>query len=254
MAVRRISKFERWLGALAGSFLFLLFWEFMGSVFLAAMFPPIHDIIVTGIDLILHDIEFRKSVVYSVSNVYIGTGIAFAGSVVIASGMSLSRHAESILWLPVDILRNISALALYPLFIVLFGLGRDAHIAIIVWNTWANVLLVTYKALLSVSPDVLEAAQLDGATNFQLFQYMKVPLVMPDVLLSVRVSFGLGWFAILVSEMLGGTTGLGYMIMTYSNAFDFPRMYATIIVTSLSGLVMSLFWAKLTGLILDRIL
>lgn len=237
------------VGFVVGCFILSAFWSSLALV-RPIFFPPLHRVLSDFLSMLFFDAELHMSVLYSVSNVFIGTGIALAGSILVSVGMALSRAVNISLSMPVDVLRSISALALYPIFIVMFGLGRDAHVAVIIWNVWANLLLVSLNGLLSTEKEVVEAAMLDGADRYRLLWHFRLPLALPAILLAVRVSFGMGWLSIIVSEMLGGTTGLGYLVLSYSQAFEFSKMYAVILVISMSGFLMSLFWMQISKIIL----
>lgn len=60
---------------------------------------------------------------------------------------------------------------------------------------------------------------------------------MPEILNGVKIAIGSGFVAVVVAEMLGASSGLGYMVMWSTNAFKYSETYAYIIIIALTGAV-----------------
>jgi ABC-type nitrate/sulfonate/bicarbonate transport system permease component len=61
----------------------------------------------------------------------------------------------------------------------------------------------------------------------------------------LRIGLSGGWISLIASEMLGGSKGLGYSILSYSQTFRFPEMYATILLIAFLGLAMNVILAAI---------
>lgn len=88
------------------------------------------------------------------------------------------------------------------------GKRGTAVFAICVAEVWRNVgyaIIITLAGLQSVSSDYLEAGKLDGASEWQLFRHITLPLIMPTVNVNILFSliYGLKMFD-LIYVMTGG--------------------------------------------------
>ena len=154
-------------------------------------------------------------------------GIAFG----ILAGMNrtVSRFLE-----PVGIFANsISGIAWIPLAIVWFGVG---------WLTTLFIMLNTifwllfFNAMLGVRsvPKVYEQSVLTmGGNRWDLITQVYLPGAMPSIITGIRMSMGFGWRALIAAEMIGGDSGLGFMIFTSAQEFKIEEVFLGVIVISL---------------------
>jgi NitT/TauT family transport system permease protein len=221
------NKFKPLLGAI----LFMLMWQISCILFPTPFIPSIKDVSISWVVLMRG--EIIPSAIYSTLNVIAGVLISSVSMIALSSLYFVFPIVEEMLDYVVNACRSVSPLAIYPVFIIIFGLGRDAHIAIIIWATWAGILLSTIKAMKLVDEQITEAAQLDGANRFQLFTNIVFPVASPYILSAIRIAIGWAWLSLIASEMIGSSKGLGYMILNYGQAFLYAKMYATIFTISL---------------------
>lgn len=174
-------------------------------------------------------------------------GFSFAAVMGIIAGVLVtqSETINAIISPVVDSIRPVAALTLFPLLIVLLGLGIKSKAFIIFWTAWPAIMLNTAQGIRKVSHDVTEAAQLDGAGKWPVLRFISFPLAIPMVMTGLRIGMSGGWISVVAAEMLGGTSGLGYSVLSYSQSFRFPEMYASIILIAMLGLTMNLTLAWL---------
>lgn len=181
----------------------------------------------------------------SLTNVLLGFCVAVALGIIIGTAVVQSSMLDQIVGPVVDSMRPIAALTLFPLLILLMGIGRSAKVFIIFWTAWPAVLLNTAQGLRKIDASIREAAQTEGAGRWPLLRYISFPLAMPSIMTGLRIGLSGGWISLVASEMLGSQRGLGYSILAYSQTFRFPEMYATIILIGLIGLGMNLILAAI---------
>lgn len=184
----------------------------------------------------------------STSLVTISYGFALASAIGFVLGILATqcKPVRLALMPVVDSVRPIAALTLFPLLILLLGLGIGSKVFVIFWTAWPAVLLNTMHGLDTVDVSVQEAAQLDGASRWQLLRYILLPLSLPAIVTGLRIGLSGGWISLVSAEMLGASAGLGYSILAYSQTFRFPAMYAVIVTIAFLGLLMniSLSWLQ----------
>jgi multiple sugar transport system permease protein len=135
-----------------------------------------------------------------------------------------------------------------PIWLQNVWTARFAVILADVWQWTPFFTLVLLGALLNVSPEIVESAKVDGATNVQVLRYIKVPLVMPLVLVAVLIRL-IDTFRVFdkIFVMTNGgpgnstevlslhiyRTGLPFMNVSYAAAMSYLFLIMLIIITTL---------------------
>lgn len=165
----------------------------------------------------------------------VAAGVGFGAGV----GVALSRWFGAVLGPLADAVRGVPALAVFPLIIVALGLGLTSKVFVIFWTAWPAVFLSTITAIRQVDRHVHEAAQLDGAGRYALLVRVTLPLASMGILTGLRVGLSGGWISLTAAEMLGASRGLGYFVLSSSQAFQFPDMYAGVVLIAGLGFAMN---------------
>jgi len=158
----------------------------------------------------------------------------------VAVGLVMNKYSRVEFWLsPVfNLLGPIPSLALLPIFIIWFGIGEFPKIVLIAWTTFIPVLTNTLEGLRSVNPILIRSALSLGASERHIFTKVILPSAIPSIFVGAQVSLGLGFSSLIVSEMMGAKSGLGYIIVDARNYFKMSNMFVAIV---LIGLEFSLF-------------
>jgi ABC-type nitrate/sulfonate/bicarbonate transport system permease component len=142
--------------------------------------------------------------------------MGYALSVVIglALGLLMAMSAEAAsLMLPVlRFLYPIPGLAWTPLVIMWCGLGEKAVIALIFLSAVWPVIYGAYDGFRNIPIGYLNAARQLGASLPMRVCRVMIPAALPILVSSLRISYGVGWRAIIGAEMIAALSGLGYML------------------------------------------
>ncbi len=178
---------------------------------------------------------------------HITAGFALAAVVGITLGIGIAQNKTiNLLLTPiVDAMRPIAALTLFPLLILVLGLGLWSKVFVIFWTSWPAILLNTVQGLVKVNTEVISAAHVDGASEWLCLCHIKFPLALPTIMTGLRIGLSGGWISLVAAEMLGASSGLGYAILSYSQTFHFAEMYAVILMIAILGLLMNFGLARL---------
>lgn len=209
--------------------------------------PSIQRIVASFKQILLSE-SFYTNALYTVKIVAIGIGISFVIGFVIAVSCSMNRVLNALIMPIVNTTKNIPSIALFPLFIILMGIGDAPRIFVIVWNSIYPIIASTMYGLDSIDRDIIDAALNCGATKKDLYVHVKIPLALVNILEGLKISAGNGFIAIVVAEMLGATKGLGYMILWNANTFKYPEMYCYILVVALIGLILNVAIEKIISI------
>jgi ABC-type nitrate/sulfonate/bicarbonate transport system permease component len=138
-----------------------------------------------------------------------------------------------------DVAQPIPPAALVPMAVFALGLGWKLYAFIIVlvtvWPTYLNGL----AALQSVSEVQLRTGQMLGLGRLEQLWHIKLPAALPEIFAGVRYAATLSLIAVIVSEMLAGRDGVGFMIFKKAFALRTPEVFALMFVIALNGVVLN---------------
>ncbi|HML12844.1 MAG TPA: ABC transporter permease subunit [Xanthobacteraceae bacterium] len=175
------------------------------------------------------------------------TALAFAVSLAIgavagvAAGLALGFHrfsgqvAEPIL----TALYTLPKVTLYPIVLLVFGLGISAKIAFGVMHGVIPVILITLNAVRNIDPVHLKTARVLNLTPGETALTVLAPAVTPEIFTGLRIGFGLTLLGVIIGEMFASQRGLGFMIINGINMHDVPTMMAVILLIMIFAVVAS---------------
>lgn len=160
---------------------------------------------------------------------FLGIGIA----IVLGYFMARLRIMNDILDPLLGIFGSIPPYAFCPLFIIWFGIGETSKIFLITYTTLLPMIGYVVQGVRSVDPLLMRSAKSLGATEVQVFARVLVPSALPYVLNGMKVCLGLTFSALIVAEMMGASTGLGYIIVNARNWFLVSDMFLSLALIAL---------------------
>jgi ABC-type nitrate/sulfonate/bicarbonate transport system permease component len=226
------------LGTLASAVLAGAVWEAFArsGVFSTALTPSLLPIgealgrmIVNG-SIFIH-------ILYTLYRILVGLGLAALVGVPVGMLMGRFRPAERFVLPLVSVLSPIPSLAWVPLFILWFGLGDTASIALVLYAATFPLILNTWTGVRSVNRIWIRAAQTMGADGRSLFWKVVLPGSLPFVIAGLRQAFARSWIAVVGGEMIAATSwGLGWVIFDSREFLNADVMLATLFVIGVLGL------------------
>ena len=221
-------------GVLAG---FLVVWQ-IGSTqawINPTVFPPL-DAILSALWQGLTSGALLDDIAISLQR----SGIAFAAAVGLAIPLGLFmgqiRAVEQALDPILQFFRQTSALALYPVFILLLGLGEASKVFVIFWATLFPILLATIGGVKEVDRKLIEMAATFGASRTTIFRRVVLPASVPSIFVGLRLSATTALLLLIAAEMIGANKGLGFQVMNAQYNFQIPQMFAAILLLAALGL------------------
>lgn len=129
----------------------------------------------------------------------------------------------------IDALRPISITAWIPLALIFFGIGNAPAIFLTSMATFFPVYVNTLIGAMSAEGRLLRAAAMLGANKWQMLVRVTFPATLPSIATGMRVALALAWTTVVVAEILGARSGLGYVLMDAYNQFRFDYVVACMI-------------------------
>ena len=163
---------------------------------------------------------------------------AFSGAILLGVPLGLLMGYFSSIYkfleLPVDFFRALPATALFPLFMLFFGIGDFSKIILIIFSC---SLVMMVHAASGVRQGLLlrrMAAKTMGANNLQIFSKVIFFDALPQIFTGIKIVLSMSIIIVVVLEMfIGSKSGLGKKIYDFHITYRIPQMYSVIITVGL---------------------
>nr|WP_042190785.1 ABC transporter permease [Kibdelosporangium sp. MJ126-NF4]CEL19586.1 Alkanesulfonates transport system permease protein [Kibdelosporangium sp. MJ126-NF4]CTQ94615.1 Alkanesulfonates transport system permease protein [Kibdelosporangium sp. MJ126-NF4] len=169
------------------------------------------------------------------------TGWLGAAVIGVAAGIALGRSKHGIEYFgPLfAFLRSIPPVLLLPFFMVIFGIDSPQKIALIAFGTLWPVLLNTVDGARSVDAVKTDTARSFRIPRTQWITMVVLPAALPKIFAGLRVSLSLALVLMVISELVGAATGLGTQLTDAQRQYDYPNMWAGIVLLGVLGYVLN---------------
>ncbi|MBZ0140552.1 MAG: ABC transporter permease [Pseudorhodoplanes sp.] len=196
-----------------------------------------------------------SSLLVTLATTFQGLALALAGGVGLALLFNRSRLVEYSLYPYAVILQVTPVVAIAPLLLVY--LPQHAAVLACAWIVaFFPVLANTTLGLNSVDRNLVDLFRLYGATRGQILFALKLPAALPYVLGGLRIAGGLALIGAVVAEIAAGSAGAGsglaYRIAEAGYRLNIPRMFAALLLLSVTGIVIFALLSALARVLLRR--
>lgn len=136
----------------------------------------------------------------------------------------------------IDFFRSTPATAMFPLFLLLFGLGDFSKIAVAAFAGWLIVVFNVAYGVMNARQTRMLAAKSMGASPLRIFFDVVFFETLPQTFVGIRTGISIALVVIIVAEMfIGATDGLGHRIIDAQISYNLTDMYGSILVTGAMG-------------------
>lgn len=231
---RSAEPFVRNTAAIAA---FLLLWEFAPRLGLInrTFLPPFSEIIVKGVEYSLAG-KLLPQVLVSVGRAAGGFGLGVVTAIPVGVLLGWYRPLEAYFNPLLQLLRQTNPVSLFPAFILFFGIGYATNIAIIYWVVVWPILLGTVNGVRQADPALIKYARSVGLPDWRIFIKVVAPSAVPSIITGMRLAATYSFLMLVVSEMVGASSGLGYLIVNAQYLMSIHLLYVGVIVLALLGI------------------
>jgi NitT/TauT family transport system permease protein len=169
--------------------------------------------------------------------------IALAGGVALGVLLGANRMSGVVAEPILLNLYSLPKVTLYPLVLLVFGLGLSAKVAFGVMHGLIPILMFTMNAIREMRPVYLRASKTMRLSFARTIVYVVLPAIFPEVVSGLRLGFSLTLLGVLIGEMFASQRGLGYLLTSAMNLGDIRTIMAvalflTVFALSCNGLLM----------------
>lgn len=179
--------------------------------------------------------KMQNALAISFQRVLLGFLIASVIGIVLGFLMGLFACFNKAMASLVNILRPIPTIALIPIFIIVLGIGEAANISVIVVGAIWPILLNTTAGVMSVDRKLMELAYVYRIGKRKVLFQIILPSALYSILTGLRLGIGGAWMSVVAAEMIGATSGIGYLIMFAKSLAQAANMYVLVLVIGIIG-------------------
>jgi NitT/TauT family transport system permease protein len=178
-------------------------------------------------------------------------GFALAAVLGVALGVVMGRSALAAACLgPIfSGTYPIPKIALFPIFIYLFGIGSLSKVLLVFLECLYPIVITTQAGGRSVNRVLVWSAANMGASRTRIIWRVVVPATAPFIFAGFRIALPIAMIVVIITEMISSADGLGYLVMYSLASFKTDRMLAVVVVIALVGVALD----RLIVLLRDRL-
>jgi len=176
--------------------------------------------------------DFLATIQRTLLSLLLALVIAIPLGILLGSSEKLYRTVEFI----IDFFRSTPATAVFPLFLVFFGVGDTTKIAVAAFGASLVLLFNTAYGVMNARKTRLLAARVMGASRLRVLIDVTLWESLPQTFIGIRSGVSLALVIVIVAEMfIGSRDGLGHSILDSQMLFEMPKMYAAIFLSGMLG-------------------
>lgn len=165
--------------------------------------------------------------------------ISSVGGVGLGLLLGLRRFAGEVTEPMLTSLYMIPKVTLYPVMLLLFGLGLPAKVAFGVIHGIIPVTLFTLAAIRNLPPVLLRSARTMQLSPWDTAIHVMAPAVWPEIAAGLRIGFALTFLGVLIGEMFASQRGLGYLIINGINVHDVAQTTSVTLIVVVVAIAMN---------------
>ncbi|CCD84044.1 putative ABC transporter; permease protein [Bradyrhizobium sp. ORS 285] len=204
------------------------------------LFPTFTDTLSAFFENIANGVIPARTLV-SLETLLIGYGVGIALAAVLTTIAIGSRIGADLLEALTSMFNPLPAIALLPLALIWFGLGKGSIIFVLVHSVLWAIALNTHSGFRSVSNTLRMVGLNYGLRGLKLVRFILIPAAFPAILTGLKVGWAFAWRTLIAAELVfgvsSGSGGLGWFIFENRNQLETANVFAGLFTVIIIGLV-----------------
>ena len=176
--------------------------------------------------------------VVTLKELVIGFAIGATVGLLLAAIITQFPFVEKIVTPYILLLVTTPMVALVPLLILRFGFGSEPRIIAVALAVGPMVMINSATGFRRVDLAKIALARSFGASTFQIYWKIRIPMALPMVIVGLMVGSIFGLLTAVGAELVGGKDGLGNRLSYYSSLIQMPQFFACIVILALIGVLL----------------
>lgn len=214
----------------------LLIWEILprAGVVPSTLVPTPSVTAVTFLDMFRNlDLagHLKASALRFLLGFIIALATAFPIGVLMGWNVFIRKHCLPLF----QILAPVPPPAWVPITIIILGVGLPMQVFLIFLGVFYPILFNTYQGIKDTDPRYLASARVFGASEFTLITRVYIWHAIGSVIMGIKIGIALGLVMLVISEMYGGNSGIGYLLLEAKEYFQISRMVVCMAILGFIG-------------------
>lgn len=174
----------------------------------------------------------------------VGTALAIAWVTGVAFGVvtGWNKTCNALFGSVFTMLRPIPPLAWIPLITICFGISEMPKVLIVFIGAFIPVVVNTQAGMQNVERLYLDVAKSFNANERQLLWEVAMPSITPAIFAGMRTSTSSAWMVVVAAEMLGASSGVGFLISRGMDSADTPLVLVAMIAIGIVGAMLAVLF------------
>lgn len=203
----------------------------------ASILPEIPKVWTMFLDMI-DTKTLQQDLLVSLSRVVKGYLVSAVLGIVLGSLMGMFERVKLLFQPIVTVIRQIPMIAWIPLVILWCGIGESSKVVVIVLAAFFPILVNTENGMESTPAGYVEVAKLYKLNPWKTFTSVYLPHALPSILVGLKLGLGVSWMAVVASELVAATTGIGYRMSYARSMMQSDVVIVCMIVIGIVGVLM----------------
>lgn len=214
----------------------LVLWEILPwtGVVPRSLVPPPSEVAKTFVDMLLHK-NLLGHFGDSLKRFFLGFFFALFVALPVGTAMGWNVYIRKHCLPLFQLLAPIPPPAWVPLTIIIFGVGLPMQTFLIFLGVFYPVLFNTYQGVKDTDPRYVASARVFGASELTLIRHVYIPHALSSIIMGIKIGIALGLVMLVIAEMNGGRTGIGFLLVEAKDFFLISRMVVCMIVLGAFG-------------------
>jgi len=216
----------------------LLLWELLTQLLLEneLLIPPPSSVLRTFWGLLANG-QLKKHFLATLLEFVYGFSTACIIGVFIGYLMGMYKWFDEIMDPWIATLYSIPIITVVPLIIIWFGIGMVSKVIVVFKITAVAIMLNTAAGIKTLNPVWLELAKSLRLSAWETTYKIRIPGALPFIITGMRLGVGRALLGVIVAELMAANAGLGYLLRDSSETWDSPKLFVTVMLLAVTGLV-----------------
>lgn len=218
--------------------LLLAVWEYLSAheYISYLLFPAPSRIAETFISLVQSG-AWWSNLEISLQRALLGFLLGGGAGLLLGIVVGLFRWVERTMDPAVQMLRMVPHLAVTSLFVLWFGIGETSKVLLIAKGAFFPLYINVFLGLRGVDNKLFEVTRVLEFSRLRQVIQLMLPASLPNLFLGIRMSVAIAWLSLVVAEMMGASSGIGYLMMDARAMSKTPVVFVGIFTFTLIGVL-----------------
>jgi NitT/TauT family transport system permease protein len=237
---------ESWISILI-LIILLVVWELLANAgVISSLFFPAPSRIGSALLKMLGNGELATNLWVSISRLSQGFVLGAIPGLLLGLAMGWSPRFRAIMDPFIAAVHPIPKLAIFPLIMIVFGLGELSKIIAVAISAFFPVLINSMTGVRELNPVYFDVSKNYGASRWKTFTRVVIPGSLPTVLSGIRIGVNMALVITIAVELLSANRGLGVLIWFAWQTFRIEDLYVSLFVTACLGIILNVLLQQLT--------